>query len=52
MGRKLGYREGMLPVTESVSKRVLRLPFYYELSDESITRVAHAIWDFYGIPVG
>jgi len=31
MGRSYGYREGQLPVTESLSERVLRLPFYFEL---------------------
>ena len=28
MGKRLGYREGMLPVTETLSARVLRLPLY------------------------
>ena len=31
MGVKFGYREGDLPVTESISGRLLRLPFYPEL---------------------
>jgi dTDP-4-amino-4,6-dideoxygalactose transaminase len=28
MGRSLGYREGSLPVTESLSQRIIRLPFF------------------------
>ncbi|MBM4088144.1 MAG: dTDP-4-amino-4,6-dideoxygalactose transaminase [Planctomycetes bacterium] len=32
MGQKLGYREGDLPVTESLSSRLVRLPLYLELS--------------------
>lgn len=31
MGRKLGYKEGDLPVTEGVSRRLLRLPVYNDL---------------------
>ena len=33
MGESLGHRPGELPVTEDVSGRLLRLPFYFELSD-------------------
>src|SRR6266567_2675642 len=32
MGRKFGGRPGACPVTESVADRLLRLPFYNELS--------------------
>lgn len=32
MGRRFGGREGACPVTESVSDRLLRLPFYNDLS--------------------
>lgn len=34
MGLKLGYRKGELPVTEDISKRLLRLPFYNSLTSE------------------
>jgi dTDP-4-amino-4,6-dideoxygalactose transaminase len=34
MGQKLGYAPGDLPITESVSERLLRLPLYYDLSEE------------------
>ena len=49
MGRKMGYREGMLPVTESVSERLLRLPFYYELSAGEVEDVVNEIAEFYGV---
>jgi dTDP-4-amino-4,6-dideoxygalactose transaminase len=49
MGRKMGYHEGMLPVTESVSERLLRLPFYFELSDGEIELVVNEIKEFYGL---
>jgi len=34
MGRSMGYREGQLPVTESISSRLLRLPFLYNRKEE------------------
>jgi dTDP-4-amino-4,6-dideoxygalactose transaminase len=43
MGRSFGYEEGQLPVTESVSGRLLRLPFYYDLTEEEQERVVGAI---------
>lgn len=32
IGRSIGYKDKDLPVTESMSARLLRLPYYYELS--------------------
>lgn len=32
MGRKLGYRKGDFPVTEDLSRRLIRLPLYHSLS--------------------
>lgn len=34
MGAKFGYGEGDLPITESISGRLLRLPFYTDLTKE------------------
>ncbi|MBI3591589.1 MAG: dTDP-4-amino-4,6-dideoxygalactose transaminase [Candidatus Melainabacteria bacterium] len=34
MGLKFGYKNGDLPITEDVSKRLLRLPFYNGISEE------------------
>lgn len=47
MGEKLGCKKaGLLPVTENVSERLLRLPFYYELTELDIERVSQKITDF------
>jgi dTDP-4-amino-4,6-dideoxygalactose transaminase len=48
MGQKLGYREGQLPITEDISGRLLRLPFYYELTEEEQGHVVAAVRDFFG----
>ncbi|MBA7489473.1 dTDP-4-amino-4,6-dideoxygalactose transaminase [subsurface metagenome] len=36
MGLRLGYKEGDLPITESVSERLLRLPLYAGMTDEEL----------------
>ncbi len=46
MGVKSGYHEGDLPVTESVSGRLLRLPFYYEITEEEQQAVVEAVGEF------
>lgn len=46
MGRKYGGNEGDCPVTEWVSDRLLRLPFYVELSMEDQNRVIRGIQSF------
>jgi dTDP-4-amino-4,6-dideoxygalactose transaminase len=46
MGRKLGGKEGDCPVTEDISDRLLRLPFYNEMSEEEQWRVIRAVRDF------
>jgi len=46
MGRRFGGKEGDCPVTESVSKRLLRLPFYNDLTEADQVRVVTAIKDF------
>ena len=48
MGRKFGGRPGDCPVTEQVSDRLLRLPFYNDLGDEQQEEVIQAIRDFEG----
>jgi dTDP-4-amino-4,6-dideoxygalactose transaminase len=48
MGRKFNGKEGDCPVTESVSDRVIRLPFYNELSETDQARVVSAVLDFNG----
>ncbi|HET8966019.1 MAG TPA: DegT/DnrJ/EryC1/StrS family aminotransferase, partial [Candidatus Acidoferrum sp.] len=46
MGRRWGGKEGDCPVTEAVSDRVVRLPFYNELSETDQTRAVAAVSEF------
>ena len=46
MGEGFGARPGDCPVTESVSERLLRLPFYNDLSVEDQDAVIEAVRDF------
>lgn len=46
-GRKLGYHEGMFPMTEKLAARILSLPVYPELTRDQIEFVATAIKKFY-----
>jgi dTDP-4-amino-4,6-dideoxygalactose transaminase len=43
MGRRWGGRPGQCPVSESVSDRLVRLPFYTALSEEDQDRVIDAV---------
>ncbi len=49
MGRKFGGKEGDCPVTEDVSDRLVRLPFYNGLAEADQARVVSAIKEFKGI---
>ena len=46
MGRSFGGYEGQCPVTESVSDRLLRLPFYAHLTEPDQARVIDALREF------
>ncbi len=46
MGQTFGYHEGDLPVTEELSARLLRLPMYYEITEEEQQRVVDKIGSF------
>jgi dTDP-4-amino-4,6-dideoxygalactose transaminase len=46
MGRRFGGQEGNCPVTEDVSDRLVRLPFYNSLSGEDQDRVIKAVLEF------
>ncbi|MFN3648042.1 MAG: dTDP-4-amino-4,6-dideoxygalactose transaminase [Armatimonadota bacterium] len=48
MGRRFGGRPGQCPVTESISDRLVRLPFYGTLSPEEQGRVIAAVREFKG----
>jgi dTDP-4-amino-4,6-dideoxygalactose transaminase len=43
MGKRMGYRPGQLPVTEDVSPRLIRLPFYNDLQQHEQEDVISAI---------
>ena len=46
MGRRCVAREASCPVTEDLSARLLRLPFYNDLSDAELSRVVEAVKAF------
>jgi dTDP-4-amino-4,6-dideoxygalactose transaminase len=46
MGRRFGARPGDCPVTENISERLLRLPFYNDLTENDQARVVSAIINF------
>jgi dTDP-4-amino-4,6-dideoxygalactose transaminase len=46
MGVMFGGRAGDCPITESVSERLVRLPFYNALSEEDQTTVVNAICEY------
>lgn len=46
MGRRYGGQEGDCPVTEDISDRLLRLPFYNSMTDEEQERVIAALFSF------
>ena len=48
VGRSLGYKENQFPVTESMSARLLRLPFYYDLKKNEQAYVVKKIGQFFG----
>jgi len=50
MGRQFGGVQGDCPVTESVSERLLRLPFYNGLDEADLTRVVNGIHSFRVVP--
>jgi dTDP-4-amino-4,6-dideoxygalactose transaminase len=47
VGRTFGYSEGDLPVTEQLSSSLLRLPLFYEVTEEEQLRVVRAIQGFF-----
>lgn len=48
VGRTYGYRKGDLPVTEAASERIVRLPMYFDLSEEDQSRVIRTVYSFFG----
>ncbi len=48
-GIKYGKVHGTMTVTDKVADTLLRLPMYYELTEQEIQAVVSAIFEFYGI---
>jgi dTDP-4-amino-4,6-dideoxygalactose transaminase len=48
MGQRYGYTAESCPVTQDVSDRLVRLPFFNDLREEQLTRVVSAITTFRG----
>jgi dTDP-4-amino-4,6-dideoxygalactose transaminase len=48
VGEAMGYRAGMLPVTENCAERLVRLPLYAGLRDDEIDRIADSVRSFFG----
>ena len=49
-GRELGYKPGMLPVTEDISQRLLRLPMFFDLTVSDQEFIIDQVFDFFGVP--
>jgi dTDP-4-amino-4,6-dideoxygalactose transaminase len=48
MGKRFGGKQGDCPVTEDVSDRLLRLPFYNDLTEDAQSLVVKALGQFHG----
>lgn len=52
VGQSFGYRQGDLPVTEELSDRLVRLPFYYDLTEQEqlaiVSNIKKYIWQAVG----
>jgi len=46
-GRRWGKTGGDMRITDNLSERLLRLPIYYEMTDQEVDRVVEAIFKFY-----
>lgn len=49
MGKKMGYKVGDLPVTEDISKRLLRLPLYFGLTSSETQYITSSIYQYFKI---
>ncbi len=46
MGQQYGWQTGDCPVTESVSDRLVRLPFHHQLDEHDLDRIVEAVCSF------
>ena len=49
MGKKLGYKMGDFPITESISARLLRLPLYPDITEAELSYVTGNIYKALGL---
>jgi dTDP-4-amino-4,6-dideoxygalactose transaminase len=49
MGRTFGYTDRDLPVTNDISGRLLRLPLFYDITEEEQARVVDGIRSYLGV---
>jgi dTDP-4-amino-4,6-dideoxygalactose transaminase len=49
MGLQFGGKAGDCPVTEDISDRLIRLPFYNDLTEEDLARVIEGVCSFEGL---
>lgn len=47
-GKRYGISSDALPVTTSISERLLRLPFYYQLSEADQNYIINSLYNFFG----
>lgn len=47
IGHKLGYRKGMLPVTENLAEKLLRLPLFFDITFEQQDFIIENIYSFF-----
>jgi len=46
IGQKFGGKLGICPITENISDRILRLPFYNDLTENEQERIVAALYEF------
>jgi dTDP-4-amino-4,6-dideoxygalactose transaminase len=46
MGLQLGGRPGDCPVTEDISDRLVRLPLFYDITDDEVAQVLNSVKSF------
>lgn len=49
-GLTYGRVAGAMPVTESISGRLIRLPMFYDLTFENVDFICGVIFEFFGVP--
>jgi dTDP-4-amino-4,6-dideoxygalactose transaminase len=47
MGKRWGYKEGNLPITEKSATRLLRLPLFRGITEDEQTKVIDGVKEFY-----